>query len=148
MGNLVCNIFNKENNYLIREKGYIPIRERWDDVVDLKRYKKEKKKEFLDKSIIDLFERFIRECQESQIKVILVYSPEYIEHQQLITNLAEVMNVYKSFADKYNLTFLNYSNVEMCLDKVYFSDSLHLNDNGADAFTYKLVLDLKKIGLG
>src|SRR5262249_19088785 len=100
---------------------------------------------FLDQWQIELMDRFIGECRSMGIDVVLLYSPEYIEHQHVVINRGEIMELYRQLAAKYNIPFLDYSNDEICSRKELFYDSLHLNVNGTTVFSEKLASKLKEI---
>lgn len=89
-----------------------------------------------------MFDTFLQECKNNNIKVTLVYTPEHIEGQNFISNRKEVIDLYKNFAEKYNLRFLDYSADSICLKKMYFYNTTHLNKKGSELFTKKLAQDL------
>jgi len=99
----------------------------------------------LDPATVKIFENYLRECQRQNIKVIFVYSPEYIEGQNFIANRTAMMGVYKRWAQKYNIPFFDYSNDPISFEKKYFYNALHMNKPGAEYFTYKFIQDLKKL---
>jgi hypothetical protein len=57
------------------------------------------------------------------------------------------MGVFADFGKKYDIPYLDYSNDTMSFNKVYFYNSTHMNIRGAELFSKKLVMDLKKDGL-
>jgi len=127
----------------LRKKGYMGRNQKWNS--DLANAKKKKKHHVveIDSASLDLFDEFLLECQLNETKVILVYTPEYIEGQKFVINRKEVMGLYRKYAKKYNIPFLDYSNDEMCLNRNYFYNSSHLNKFGSSLFTKKLTQDLK-----
>lgn len=92
----------------------------------------------------DLFLRFLKECQDDRIEVILVFSPVYVEGQQFIKNRKEIMNFYRDTAESFDISFLDYSSSDICLHKDYFYNSTHLNKTGAELFSHELATDLIK----
>lgn len=127
-----------------RYRGYSSQDHLWND--DLARAKR-KFSDFrvdLDPVSINLFERFISECKTEGIALVFVYTPEYIEGQEFVKNRNEILGKFQELADKYNLQFLDYSADSISFDKKYFYNASHLNKNGAELFTNKLVQDLKK----
>ena len=54
------------------------------------------------------------------------------------------MNLYRQFAKKYDLIFLDYSNDPISYNKSLFYNSNHLNAEGSEIFSKKLAADIKK----
>lgn len=96
-----------------------------------------------DPASLELFNDFLSECFEKHIQVIFVNTPEYIDGQLFVKNRDEVIKVYKAFAEKFKILFLDYSKDEICYQKEYFYNAQHLNRMGAEIFNRKLVSDLK-----
>jgi hypothetical protein len=124
-------------------KGYQANDKPWDYSFD--EFKKEYPhglKQIVHEPSVACFDKFLQKTKKSNINVILVYTPEYYESPDYITNLDSIKNIYTSLARKYNLTYLDYSLDSICLQKKYFYNSQHLNKNGAELFTIKLARDL------
>ena len=118
----------------------------WDTSFAL--FQKSKKNGFRSKiapSSNDKFGKFLRYCKNQNIKIILVYAPEYKGLQNLILNRDSIISIYQMYSLKYNATFLDYSDDSICLDTINFYNSQHLNTNGVRKFNLKLVNDLKRI---
>lgn len=126
-----------------RHKGYKGIDRQWND--DFNKAKLEMKQYSIkiDQNSVSLFNQFLLECKLNEIKVVLVYTPEYIDGQNFVENRKEIIDIYNDFSDKYNLLFLDYSNDDLCKHKELFYNASHLNKNGSDIFTRKLANDLK-----
>jgi hypothetical protein len=92
-----------------------------------------------------LFESYLSFCKKNNIKVILVYSPEYKPLQNCMRNRSEIVARYKTYSKIYNMPFLDYANDSLCNNKSYFVNGSHLNKKGTEIFTKILVKDLKKI---
>ena len=128
--------FNKKNKQF-RIKGFEGINRKWED-------------ENLEEQIVlisedrknDLFE-MIRELKDKDINIILINSPEYISQIRSQKNRKEVLDLYKSIANKYNIPFVDYTNDSINFKKELFYNSDHLNAKGADVFTRKLAKDIK-----
>ena len=84
-------------------------------------------------------------CFKDNIKVFLVYAPEYYELQHLITNSDSLLNIYSNFAQKYKTVFLDYSKDPISQNKELFYNSQHLNRKGSEVFSIKLANDLKEL---
>jgi len=134
----------KTKNKVERIKGYQGRKEQWND--DFNKAKKAMKnyQKQLDPATIVLFERFLNECKSKNIKILFVYSPEYIEGQKFVKNRDEIISLYEKYSKKYNIPFYNYSNDSLSYDKKYFYNASHLNKTGAELFTKKLIDSLKK----
>lgn len=83
-------------------------------------------------------EEMLRLCASRGIKVALVYSPEYIEIQQITTNRAEIFARFEAVAKQYGATLIDFSGSPISSDKSLFYNSQHLNAEGATKFTTDL----------
>lgn len=126
-----------------RQNGFKGMERKWNDDLAKAKLKMAQYKIEIDSSSVNLFNQFLIESKENNIKVILVYTPEYIDGQKFVENRNEIIKIYKDFAIKYNLLFLDYSNDDLCKKKELFYNSSHLNKKGADIFTRKLSSELK-----
>jgi hypothetical protein len=135
---------SKGDTLKFRYRGYAGMNRKWND--DLNKAKSEfgHFEIIFSPESIDLFDRFLNDCKRSNIKVVLVYTPEYIEGQDFVLNRNEVMETYKMFAKKYNLLFLDYSADSLSRKKQLFYNASHLNRRGANLFTLKLASRLKE----
>lgn len=97
----------------------------------------------VDKNSLELLESFILECKANRTELILVYTPEYIEGQHFVSNRQNIIKTYQNLSQKYQLTFLDYSNDSICFDKELFYNASHMNKKGANLFSRKLAKDLK-----
>ncbi len=132
-----------ENDPPARIDGYMGMNRPWND--DLENAKDEygTLKVKIDDEQIALFDRFLIECEDSGIQVILVYSPSYFESRKFINNHEEIINVWEEFAAIHDLLFLDYTQDTMCYNRDYFYNSSHLNKTGSELFSSKLAIDLK-----
>lgn len=132
--------FNAENPKK-RIKGYKGNLTKWNDDFDKIKKIKKIKSEYtvnLNPEVLELFEIYLEQCQKDNIEVILVYSPFYIEGQNIIKNHSEILDLYKKLSDKYEVTFFDFSTDEICYDKKYFYNASHMNIIGSRFFTKKL----------
>lgn len=136
------NIINSKPSRL---KGYRGQESEWNDDFDNAKSKMNQYEVKIDSASEDLFNKFLYECSKNNIKVVMVYSPEYIEFQDFTKNRNEIMSLYKEYSKNYNIPFLDYSDDILCKQKQYFYNATHLNKTGAEIFTNKLVRDLKKL---
>ncbi len=132
---------NKSNKY----KGYIAYDKPWDysfnkfvttnpNGIDVA----------VDPRLISLFEEYVSSSLKDRIKVILVYPPSYFESQKFINNRNQIIEMYRSIANEYNIVFIDYSEHELCKNKDYFYNSQHLNKKGAEYFSKLVAVDLDK----
>ena len=136
-------IFFKGDNPIKRIKGYEGRNESWNkDFIKAKNKMDSYTVNIDDKSLF-LFQKFLSDCKKSNIQVILAYSPYYIKGQEFIKNQDEIIKMYNNLADKYNLDFFDFTKDSICYKKKYFYNSGHLNKDGAELFTKKLISMLK-----
>ena len=98
----------------------------------------------LDSATVILFGKYIRECRDKNIRLIFVNPPEYIEGQRFVSNRDEIVAVFNKFSKQYNIPFYDYSADSMSYNTKYFYNSTHMNKDGAELFTRKLVMDFKR----
>ena len=127
-----------------RKKGYQGFDFVWNNDLSNAKQKMKHYEGKLDIDLIKLFDKFLLECKEKDIKVILVYTPEYFEGQKFVKNRKEVITLFENFSEKHKIPFLDYSNNEICTKKEYFYNASHLNKTGAELFTNMLINDLKE----
>jgi len=99
----------------------------------------------VDESPAILFNRFIQECRDKNIRLVLVYSPMYKEVKEVIIDFDGSVELYRQLATKHGIEFYDFSRGELSQDKANFYNATHLNARGAAAFTQQLAdsLDLK-----
>lgn len=135
-----------KNNTPDRFNGFEGHDRVWNnDLEEAKKLYPDKLEYKLDKGVIKQFEEYIQFCKINKIKLILVYTPEYIEGQKLIKNREEIIKLYETLADKYQIPFLNYSTSKLSLNRTLFYNSLHLNTGGAEKFTAAMSKDIKDL---
>ena len=96
---------------------------------------------------IDYLESFIYECKEDSISVILIHSPFQRDGFEKIQEHNEMLNLFRSIANRNGVPFLDYTNDPICYDTMNFYNAMHLNAHGADIFSAKLSHDLDSLGL-
>ena len=96
-------------------------------------------------------EDLLRLCKEQGIKVLLVYSPEYLEMQKLTTNRAQVFARFDELSNRFGAPILDYSASPISARRENFYNSQHLNAGGARTFSMDLAKTLATdpvLGLG
>ncbi len=127
----------------VKYKGFEAVDQEWNPFHLEKRRKMKTIYWKKDKKIETLFDQFLKECAEYNIKVILVLSPPYYELEGLVDNYKGLVSMYDSIAQVNNLLFLNYSDSPVSKDTLNFYNTTHLNRRGAERFTLELTQDLK-----
>lgn len=130
-------------NPVTRVKGYMGRVEKWNGDFDKAKAKMKKMEIQIDRASVNLFKSFINECNQKNIKIVFVYSPEYIEGQPFVKNRNQIFKLYKDLSILYNIPFYNFSNDSLCFQKKYFYNTEHLNKDGSRIFTLKLIDTLK-----
>jgi hypothetical protein len=128
-------------------KGYQPILKAWDgtELHNMLAKNDNKIASLKEENMIRLFEDFLSQCKADNIKVVLVFTPMYIEATQHTEGRGEYMKIFEAFADRYNIPLLDYSNDSICKDTALFYNALHLNSQGADLFSAKLARDIQNL---
>lgn len=135
---------NPRGNRVERIRGYQGEDVQWN--TDFDKAKKTMKfyEVSLDTASVLLFERYLNECKANNIKIIFVYTPEYIEGQKFVKNRNEIISLYTELSKKYDIPFYDYSNDTISFQKKYFYNASHLNKTGSELFTNKLIEKLKE----
>jgi hypothetical protein len=90
------------------------------------------------------FFEYLELCKREGIKVILVFPPVYKPYVPLFVNRADILRIYDSAAQKYNLPLWYYLDDELSADKNMFYNSQHLKKKGAEIFTEKVAKRIKE----
>ncbi len=93
----------------------------------------------IDAPLLELFEQYIQECRDLNIRLVLVYSPMYKEVEQVIQDFDGSVQLYRQLAATYGIGFYDFSLGELSQDPSNFYNATHLNARGASAFTQQLV---------
>lgn len=133
-----------EENPIERSCGYKGQDLLWNNDLENAQKKMGSYKAVLNTSSILNFENFLKECKNLNIKIIFVYSPEYIEGQKFIENKYEIIKLYNDLSKKYSIPFYNFSNAKICFNKSYFYNATHMNKIGAELFSSQLADTLFK----
>lgn len=81
-------------------------------------------------------------CAKEAIEIILVYSPEYHEAQDMTLNRTEIFQKFNTLASRFQLTIWDYSDSPLCKERKFFYNSQHLNRIGAEAFSRDIATKL------
>lgn len=132
----------QENPSEKRELGYLGFDLQWNN--DLKNAQKDKGtvQIELDSSSISEFKALIKELKMNNVQICLIYTPEYIEAQNFVSNRGDILNLFRNISNENELLFLDYSDHLISKSKKYFYNGSHMNRTGAELFTKTVTADL------
>jgi hypothetical protein len=119
--------------------GFIPYERK--GKVDKKRDIKPKNSE----AQVKAFEKLLDEFEKNKIEVIFVQAPGYL-HSRNASNIEASMQLLNKIAEERKILFLDYDTKKITninTDHSMFSDWIHLNEKGSDAFSKLLRSDLE-----
>lgn len=131
--------------------GYSINNNSWNDI-DWFLFEKHRLHEIADsKKFHDLYEdgfsklsSILDFSKEKNIKVVLVWSPQYTEVQKFKENQRRyVDSLITDVANKYKLDYLNFSTNDLVNDKSNFYNHSHLNYKGASEFSVQIASYIK-----
>jgi hypothetical protein len=127
----------------LRIRGYQGMEAKWNN--DLEKAKKKNKNYYVkfDKNTIESFNNYLSKLNKTNIRIVLVYPPEYIDGQNYVQNRKEVIDTFQYFSKKYNVPFYDFSFDSLSYQKKYFYNASHLNKDGSEIFTKKLLSLIK-----
>jgi len=117
-------------------EGYLPVDLEWRE--DFEQFKKQNPngaRVQIGSTGIANMRKILELCGRLQIRVILVYPPEYQESQAFCVNRREVFQKFESLAREFQVPFWDYSAHPLCADRTFFYNSQHLNVRGATRFS-------------
>jgi len=141
--NVLRNKMKTIPNPPVRIKGYQAKDLKWNGDLEKAKAKFKSFTTVLDEPSVKLFDKYLADCKKQHIKMVFVYTPEYIEGQQMISNRAEIMAVFERFSKKYDIPYYDYSDDPISYQRDYFYNSMHLNLKGAEFFSSKLAHRMK-----
>lgn len=79
-------------------------------------------------------------------EVVFVYAPMY---HRLKRNLdeSEAMNTYDALSHLFSIPILDYTDMWICSDTLFFKDANHVNEKGAILFSTALAHDIDSLGI-
>jgi hypothetical protein len=128
-----------------RVLGFLGMKKKWGNDFEVAKSQMNHYSSSVDSTIVDSFNSFLQNCQQKNIKIIFVYTPEFHEGQNFVQNRNIVMSQFYKLSKKYNIPFLDYSDDSISYNKDYFYNVSHLNAEGADLFSKKLASDIKRV---
>ena len=117
-------------------KGWKPM----EGVLDTVGIKAEEYPFPIDRERVALLERFIADCQQHHIQLIMIESPMYVCSEQ------DVFKFPRELAAKYHLPFIDhYRDSDFVGHAELFYDFGHLNRKGAEQYSAKIAQELKAV---
>lgn len=116
-------------------KGWKPL----DGIMDTTGVKAEEYSFPIDQKRISLLERFIKDCQQRNIQLIIIVSPMYICSKE------DVFKIPRELAAEYNIPFIDhYRDTTFVGQAELFYDFGHLNRKGAEIYSERICKELKR----
>ncbi len=144
---MLCNLYRYNGNFIqmisdnylpihnVEYGGYRPVRVHMTDEPMVKDTNQITTWDPIKKECMTLL---VQLCKEKDIQLIFAYSPSYGGYRPSCDNLI------KEFVKEHNLLLLDhYSDMDFCMNKEYFYDTVHMNDTGATDYTKKICHILK-----
>lgn len=132
VGNMAFNQQRKQDI-----KGYLPLFTTWKGPSPAQNLPNSSA---LDNRKVKLYEAFLAECRQRDIKLYVTVSPYFVSFTNTTT-----LTLARQIADRQNVPFLNFSQEAAFLRAPhYFSDPGHLNNSGANLFSTKVARQLTK----
>ena len=94
---------------------------------------------------LELFSRYLKDCKDNQIKVVLVCSPTHTEDGFSHFDMKGFRELVDSIAKIEGIPFLDYSEFYGA-DTLYFIDPVHLKKDARRIYCEKIAEDLKTMG--
>lgn len=102
---------------------------------------------YMEDTVVCIFENLLNDIKQEDIKAIMVFSPMYhIAQENLSTTFDTIMDTYYKLSSRYDIPILDYRELTLNYDTLYFQDATHLNYIGAQEFSIKLAHDIDSIG--
>lgn len=143
--NLIFYSFLHMNKLHKNPKGFFPNNKNWNSDFEKAKHELLSYKIEIDSVSKNKFIQFLDKTTSQNIKLILVYPPEYYELGNIIKNRNKMIEFYKKEAVKRKLLFLDYSKDSLCYHTQYFYNATHLNSKGSKIFSEKLALQIKNL---
>lgn len=131
-----------------RRRGYAGMEKVWTMDQDSAEVEWAKLEVRVDPELVALYESFLQDMADKGITVILVDPPEFRPFQLRVQGREQALEVHRRAAARFGLSYLDYSDHPIGLDRSLFYNATHLNRRGATLFTAQLIKDLRRLGVG
>ena len=98
----------------------------------------------LEKDFSIHLDSIINMCKQKNIALVFVASPSYDKQNKSIINFEELKVYLKSKSQANAIPFFDYTSGELCDNKEYFADPMHLNKKGSTLFSIKFSQDFEQ----
>ncbi len=92
-----------------------------------------------------LLEQILKQSQEEGFSVVFVYAPMYARLKQHLDE-KDPVRIYQDLAGRYDIPILDFTDMELCSDTLFFRDANHLNSEGAALFSLALAHAIDSLG--
>lgn len=134
----------KEDHFL----GHTPRHTAWtDDFATFKKHSPRGVAFEIETAGIQAVVEIVALCRTNNVPLVFVFSPEYVEMQQMETNRAEIFSKFGEICAQGDVSLWDYSQNPISQRQENFYNSQHLNATGASAFTTDLAQKLVASGL-
>lgn len=130
IGNLEYNKTKRNKNY---DEGYIPLFKTWNHTLTTDTFPRLYD---LDSIKINIFRSFLLDCIKSKTQLYIVVSPSFTKYTYKDPSIQIACNI----ANELNIPFFNFLNdTEILRHSTFFADRTHLNNEGAQVFSNKVI---------
>ncbi len=137
-------IIKPQSNAIERIYGYQGQNKTWNSDFKKAKEKLDHIQVVLDTCLISKFNNYLIDCKSKGIKVLLIHPPEYIRSQSFIKNRDDVISLFKDFEERLDVSFYDFSDNSISYNRNNFYNTTHLNQNGSELFTNKIIDLLKE----
>jgi hypothetical protein len=134
----------KKETFTDSLKGFTPKYKSWESDLDARNAASEPKKIGVEPDVLDRYKKVVDELTKKGNKVMIVLAPVQNDGLKLLPNIDELRNAFKSIVGN-GAHFYDYSDIDLSMNKKWFYNNSHLNNEGAAAFTKMLIKDVKQI---
>lgn len=112
--------------------GYIPLKKTYAEPITSSPYPSY----LIDTVKLSFFKRFVEDCRKNDVLLYLVHSPEFFLHN----NNDQSLELVRKIAEEYGVSFYDFNDdSDFTSNPSLYSDPYHLNYNGANVLSLKLI---------
>ena len=131
---IINTVWNYISSEIDNNRGYLPMYKKMDIIPKKVKNSKTSSKNDIDEIKLFYLEQLIKECKKGKTKLFFTVSPFYFNDNDTLK-----YQPIKQLCTKYNIPFIKYDNTPFIENKDLFSDSSHLNDEGASEYSKYIV---------
>ena len=130
--------YNKSRDYISDEKGFIPLNHIWHSKITTDNSAKNYE---LDSTKIRILDSFVHECIKDDVQLYICISPRF----KYYSGKDPSVEIVKDIARGNHIPFYNFSKDTLFWNHPeYFADEMHLNAEGAQIFSNKVIDKIKQ----